>query len=284
MRPNENIYLCRLINCLTMRLSHLLTPLIVLTVCSCSGYQRLLKSGEPEEKYKRAVEYFDKKDYMRAQTLLSDVSAYYKGTEESQDVLRYLCESYEGMKDYDNAIDYYKTYIRSFPRGKYVQLAKYKIGYCYYKQSPDARLDQTMTKQAVSSLQEFIDVYPESQYVPEANRLLDELFNKLAYKELLNARLYRNLGTYRGDNYQSAIIAANNALKKYPTSDSREELMFIILQARYEQARASMEELQHERYESAFDEYYSYVNEYPEGRFKKQADKIKAELDAILKK
>lgn len=88
------------------------------------------------------------------------------------------------------------------------------IGYCYYLDSPDARLDQSSTIKAVAAFQEFVDVYPDSELVKDANKLLDELNNKLAYKAYLSAKLYYNLGNYMGNNYESAVITAQNTMKK----------------------------------------------------------------------
>ena len=157
------------------------------------------------------------------------------------------------------------------------------IGYCYYLDSPDARLDQTPTYSAIAALQEFVDVYPESDRVPEANKLLEELTNKLAYKAYLNAKLYYNLGNYLGNNYESAVISAQNAIKKYPTTSYHEELIMLILDSKYEQAVQSVEEKKIERYRNTIDEYYNYINEYPAGKFRKQADRIFNESKKIVK-
>ena len=42
----------------------------------CGEYQALLKSNDPELKYQKAIEYFNNKQYARAQTLLDDISSY----------------------------------------------------------------------------------------------------------------------------------------------------------------------------------------------------------------
>ena len=68
----------------------LIILLAAVLLSSCGDYQRLLKSRDPEEKYQAALTYFNQQEYVKAQTLLDDVSAYYKGTERSEDVLAYL--------------------------------------------------------------------------------------------------------------------------------------------------------------------------------------------------
>ena len=257
--------------------------IVLLTLVSCGDYQKLLKSDDAELKYNKAVEYFEKGDFMRASTLFDAVATYYKGTERSETVLNYIAKSYMGQKDYFSASEYYKAYVKTYPKGKYVVESKYMIGYCYYLDSPDARLDQTATINAIAALQEFIEVYPESERVPEANKLLDELTDKLAYKAYLNSKLYYNLGNYMGNNYEAAVIAAQNALKNYPSTIYREELSMLIFEAKYQQAVQSVEEKRIERYRNAIDEYYNFINEFPEGKTRKQADKIFNESKKIVK-
>jgi len=257
-----------------MKTNSFLVLIVVLTLFSCSDYQKLLKSDDAELKYTKAVEYFDKGDFMRASTLFDAIAIYYKGTDRSETVLNYMAKSYMGQKDYYSASEYYKTYVKTYPKGKYVVESKYMIGYCYYLDSPDARLDQSATINALTALQEFLDVYPESDRVSDANKLIEELTNKLAYKAYLNAKLYYNLGNYLGNNYESAVITAQNALKKFPSTSYREELIMLILDSKFEQAVQSIEEKKIERYRNAIDEYYNYINEYPTGKFRKQADRI----------
>ena len=248
--------------------------IIVVFLTSCSEYQKLLKSTDPELKYSKAVEYYEKKDFMRAMTLFDEVSMYFRGSERSETLLNYLANSYVGLKDHYTAVEYFKSYTRSYPKGKYIQDAKYMVAYCHYLDSPDARLDQRVTNEAIAAFQEFIDFYPESEKVPDAVKLMDELYDKLALKELLNAQLYYNLGNYLWNNYESAVIAASNALKKYPTNKYREELSFILLDAKYQQVIQSLESKKLDRYNSTVDEYYSFISEFPDGKKRKQADKI----------
>jgi outer membrane protein assembly factor BamD len=128
-----------------------------------------------------------------------------------------------------------------------------------------------------------VDVYPESERVPEAMKLLDELNDKIAYKYYLNSKLYFNLGNYLGNNYESSVITAQNALKRFPSNKYREQLSMLILEAKYEQAIQSVEEKRLDRYRTTIDEYFNFVNEYPEGKLRKQADKIYNESKKIVK-
>ena len=86
-----------------------------------------------------------------------------------------------------------------------------------------------------------------------------------------------------GNNYRSAVITAENALKKYPANAYREEFMMLILQSKYQEALLSQEERKEERYQSVIDEYYNYTNEYPQGKHLKEAGKILNEAKKVVK-
>ena len=187
-----------------------------------------------------------------------------------------------GQKDYITAAEYYQAYIRNYPKGRYIIEARYQVGHCYYLDAPDARLDQTDTKKAIEFFTQFVELYPESQYAEQAYKEMNELYDKLAYKEYLSAKLYYNLGTYLGNNYLSAEIVAKNALKTYPTNSYQEELNWLILQAKYQQMVNSMDSKKEERAREAEDEYYSFITMYPESKHTAAAEKIKKEILKIL--
>ena len=86
-----------------------------------------------------------------------------------------------------------------------------------------------------------------------------------------------------GNNYESCIITAQNALKNFPSTIHREELSMLILESKFQLATQSFEEKKIERYRNTIDEYYNYINEFPQGKFKKQADKIFNESKKIAK-
>jgi len=243
--------------------------MITVLLSSCGEYNKILKSTDYELKYSYAKKYFNAKQYNKSATLLDELVTIFKGTAYAEESLYLLAQSYYGQKDYQTASQYFN------PKGEYTELARYYSGYGLYLDSPDPRLDQTQTYEAINQLQLYLEYYPQSERAAEAQKIMFELQEKLAYKELLAVRLYYNLGTYmRDNNYLSAVITAENALKNYPYSKYREEFMFYVLRSKYEQAIASVEEKLQGRYREVVDEYYTYMNEYPEGKYVKQAQKF----------
>ena len=91
---------------------------------------------------------------------------------------------------------------------------------------------------------------------------------------LFRSQLYYNLGNYMGNNYESAVIVAKNAIKDYPYSKYKEDLEMLILKARYQEAVNSIEERKAERFREVVDEYYSFINNYPDTDNRQEADNI----------
>lgn len=263
------------------RLGYIL--LLALMLTGCGEYQQLLKSKDANEKYEGALRYFNEGQYVRAQTLLDEVTVYYKGTERSEDIVCYLARCYMGNKDYTTASEYYEAYIRNYPKGKYIAEARFQVGHCYYLDAPDARLDQAETRKGIQWLSEFVEIFPDNAYAPQAYREIEELYDRLAQKEYLSAKLYFDLGTYLGNNYQSAEIVARNAIKKYPGNSYTEELCWIILQAKYQQMVNSVEEKKAERARNTEDEYYNFITDFPDSKHRQQAEKIKKDVDKVLR-
>lgn len=247
---------------------------VLLLAVSCTEYSRVLKSKDLDYRLDYAKRAYESGKYVQASTLLSDLITPLKGSVKGEEALYLLAMSYYQNKDYLNSGVYFKTYYSRYPKGKYNELARFYCGYGYYLDSPDPQLDQSVTLKGIEELQGFLDYYPRSEKAQTAQTAMFELQDKLTLKELQTAQLYYNLGNFMGDNYLSAIIVADNALKQYPYSKYREELEMLKLKSRFQEARQSVNERKEERFREVVDEYYSFINNYPDGPNKQEADNI----------
>lgn len=263
--------------------------LIVLLLTACGEYNRILKSTDLDVKFAYAKKYFDEGKYGRSATLLEEVVQMSRSTSRGEEALYLLAQSNYKMKDYQTAAEYFKSYYDTYQKGEYAELARFYSAYGLYLDSPDPRLDQTDTYKSMQQLQDFIELYPQSERKGEAQNILFELQEKLALKELLTARLYYNLGDYSfilfsGGNYLSCVITAQNAIQTYPYSKYREEFMYLMFKSKYEMAIRSIEEKKELRYRYAEDEYFAYANEFPDGKYIRDIKKLYENIDKELKK
>lgn len=259
------------------------------TLISCGNYNKVLRSGSYEQRYEMAKECYAKGEYNRASILLQDVIAMYKGTDQAEESLYLLAMSSYNARNYDAAGQYFKKYTESYPKGVYAEDAQFHVALSLYNLIPEVRLDQTDTYTAVSELQKFLDNYPNSTHREEATKIIFSLQDQLVEKEYLNAKLYYDLGTYfancssGGNNYQACIITAENAIQDYPYTTRREDFSLLILKAKYDLAMQSSMEKREERTQNAIDEYYGFMNEYPESKHLKEVESMYRKLQRYAK-
>ena len=261
----------------------------ILLFTACGEYNNILKSTDLNVKFEYAKKYFDEGKYSRTATLLEDVVQLTRTTSRGEEALYLLAQSYYKLKDYSTASEYFRTYYTTYPKGDYAELSRFYSAYGLYLDSPDPRLDQSDTYKSMQQFQDFIELYPQSERKEDAQNALFELQEKLALKELMAVRLYYNLGNYTivafpGGNYLSCVITAQNAIQSYPYSKYREDFMYYMFKAKYEMAMQSVDEKKEFRYRDVVDEYFSYTNEFPEGKYIKELKKLYENIERELKK
>lgn len=252
--------------------------LVTLVSTSCSKYQKLIKSTDNELKYSKAIEYYDKGDYYKAQQLFDQILVFYRGTDKAEKISYYSAYCYYKVKDYILAGYYFGNFSTSFPTSQFAEECSFMSAYCNYLDSPSASLDQTNTLAAISSLQLFINQYPGSQRIEQCNQLIDELRGKLEKKAFNIAMLY-----YKMDDFKAAIISLNNLLKEYPDTKEREKVLFSLLDAKYKYAINSIPEKKKERIDNALEAYTILHAEFPQGAYAAQAGSIQKNLQKELK-
>ncbi len=246
-------------------------------IVSCSNYQKVVKSTDYEYKLKKAKEYYDGKQYGRSSQLYQELVNIFRGTNRADQIYYYLAKSFYGQKDYTLGSHYFRLLIKEFPRSEFAEESQYMIGYCLYLDSPNPRLDQKTTNEAIDALQLFLNFYPNSSRAKDVTDLIQKLREKLVYKSYLSGKLYYDLQDYR-----AAVISLTNSLKEFPDSKYREELMFYLLKSKYLLGVLSIEEKQRERLNSVIDEYFTFVDEFPKSKFKKEADRYFAHVKKLM--
>jgi outer membrane protein assembly factor BamD len=252
-----------------MKLNSFLVISTLVLFSACSGYEKLLKSSDISLKYTKAFEYYNNEDFVRSATLVEQIKPYFRGSAKADSVNFFHARSLYGQRDYIMAGFYFKEFTRSYPRSKFAEESEYLSAYCSYLLSPRPNLDQKYAQEAIQGFRLFMIKYPNSSHVEQARILIDELRDKLVEKSFMNARLYYDLGYYK-----ASIIALNNSLNEFPDTKYREELMFLILRSNFLLAANSIIARQRERYQETIDEYYSFISEFPNSQYARDAERI----------
>lgn len=252
-----------------MRNKGFILLILAVLASSCGEYEKLLKSTDYDLKKAKAKEYFDAGKYVRTSELLNQILPRYRATAESEDLNWLNARCYYNMKDYIMAGSAYKTFAESYPYNEHAEEATFMTAYCDYMLSPRPELDQSYTNSAIEAFTFFMRRYPASDKTDDAQELIKELEDKLVEKSFINAKLYYDMQEFR-----AAVVALDNSLKEYPNTKHREELMFLKLESSYLYALNSVADKQQERYQAALDEYYSFVEEFPDSEFSREVQKI----------
>ena len=252
--------------------------LAVVVMSSCSEYQKLMKSGDYQAMYKKAIEYYNAGDYLRASSIFEGVRMVFAGTSKAQTIAYYRAFCAYNQKDYEYAAELFRQFVSTYPESSYVEECLYMVGYCNYMASPKARLDQSVTERSMQDFQLYLSRYPNSERKEQINEYMDAMRDKLSYKDYLSARNY-----YLRERYKAAVVSLENCLKDYPGSRYREEIMYMLFNSKYEMAVNSVEDKMYERYNAAAEEYYYFMEEYPESRFAEEMNRKYEEIGAYLK-
>ena len=247
---------------------------LVVMVAGCkSRFEKLRASNNIAQKYQEALKYYNNKKYSKALILFDDLGQRYRGQAEAEDLYYYTAYTNYYLRDYTSARFHFKQFTDTYPNSARAEECRYMGAYCYFLESPKVGLDQEYTYRAIEALQLFINLYPDSERAQEAAGLIDELRDKLETKAFNNAKLYLDMGLQ--DDYRAAVIAFDNVLSQFPDTKYAEEMEFLSIKAQYQYAEQSHPRRREERYGKALDLYASFIAEYPESRFRKDADQLK---------
>jgi outer membrane protein assembly factor BamD len=126
---------------------------------------------------------------------------------------------YSGNR-YPEAIDAANRFIQLHPGNKDVPYAYYLKSVSLYEQIGDVNRDQQSTEEALTSLQDLIQRFPDTEYARDARLKIDLTRDHLAGKEMTVGRFYLR----RGD-YVAAINRFRAVIDKYQTTSHTAEAL-----------------------------------------------------------
>ena len=250
---------------------------IFLVFISCNEFQKLLRNEDIKVKYEMAEKYYENEEWRRASTLFEQIQPQYRGKPQGERITFFYANSLLNRNNYVLAAFQFESFVKSYPISQKVEEAAFLAAYCYYKQSPRHSLDQDETRTAIEKLQNFINFYPFSEKLAEANDLIQELNAKLEYKAFEIAKQYNTIR-----DYTSAIKVLNSFIADYPGTLYKEDALYYLFDSSYQLAINSIPEKRLERLNNAVKVYDELINDYPDTKFfdesKKKISDIEKEI------
>ena len=152
--------------------------LLIVLLASCNQYQKALKSDDVAVKTDAANKMYEAGKYLKAIRLYEQVAPAYKGKPQAERLFFMYSKSLYNTKQYYLAGYQFENFAASYPKSEKREEAYFLASECFYKLSPVYSLDQTDTEKALEKVQKFIDIYPNSEYLPKANAYVKELREK----------------------------------------------------------------------------------------------------------
>jgi len=246
-----------------------LVTFLLIFLFSCNEYQNLLKSDNNSEKFREAENFYKFGDFKRANRLFEDILPFYRGKPQAERLIFFHASSYYNLKMYYLSAAQFENFIKSYPKSEKFEEAIFMTAKCYYMLSPIHSLDQKDTNTAIEKLQIFINNYPNSIYVQEANNLISELQEKLEKKEFEISKQY-----YTIRDYKAAIRSVDNFIGEFAGTKYREEAMYYKFLSSYEIAVNSIQSKKIERLKDLKQLHSSIIKYYPETIFLEQLSSI----------
>ena len=253
--------------------SKLLISLLSLSILiGCSEFRKLQKSTDWRVKYDAAVNYYergDKGDFIKASMLLEEILPIITGMPEAENANFYFAYCHFHQNLFVESAFYFKTFYETYSRSEFALESMYMHAYSLFLDSPVEELDQSSSAEAIAAMQQFLNLYPETEYSGQATATINELQRKLESKAYRNALLYKKLSQHN-----SAVIAFENFSEDYPDSQYNEEINYLKLESQYLYSKRSISSKQKERYEKAIEIYIYFIENYTDSKFAKDAERI----------
>ena len=275
-------------------MKNLLYILLAFTVLSsCSEYQKVLKAEEIAPKFKMGENLYNEGKYGKANRLFAQIVPNYRGKPQAEKLMYLYSMTFYKLKEYYNSGYQFERFAASYPKSEKIAEASFLSVKSYYKLSPVYTKDQTETKEAIDKLQEFINLFPESEYIAEANTLFKELEFKLEQKAYSIAKQYSLIAPGYSKDFNAAIKSFDNFIFEFPGSSLREKAFFYRFDAAYQQAinsveyRNSVNGVEHIkliRLKDAKEYYEAFKKAYSDSEHVQLADNMAVTLDEELKK
>jgi outer membrane protein assembly factor BamD len=186
-----------------------------------------IAKDEPAElMYNDALARMQSKNYDGAARKFAELDKQYPYTSWSRRSLLLQTYSHYENRNYEDAIQNGRRFVQLYPADKDAAYAQYLVGMSYFNQMPDVTRDQERSARALLAMDELINKWPQSEYVPDARQRVAVARDQLAAKEMDVGRYY-----LERRNYPGAVNRFREVLTKYQTTRHAEEALLRITEA-----------------------------------------------------
>lgn len=176
----------------------LLTPACASVGTFVSGEGEVQYAADADENLKKGHEAFESKSYPEAQSYFEHVRTKYPYLEAAKTAELKLADLDFERDRFVEARDRYNAFVRIHPTHAKAEYAAFRAALTHYKDIPSdffllppaSEKDQVEVRNALSSMNEFLRLHPESEFTAEGKKVITEVKLRLAEHELYVADFY----------------------------------------------------------------------------------------------
>ena len=234
------------------------------------GSKSIPKDMSDEELYETAVEelqgkgggflwIFGGKNYDSIFKYLKEVQLRYTYSPYATLAELRTADAYFDRGEYETAAIEYEEFLKRHPAHKEAAYATYRLGLSFYKEIRSPDRDPTFTREALKWFTVFVEEYPNSPLIPDAEIRIQKCHDRLAKREIIIGNFYN-----KRKNYKAAASRYSVVVEEYPNSNKFEEALYLLGRAyaksdQYELAEATLNIL---------------VEEYPNDKYSGKASSL----------
>ena len=185
-----------------------------------------LESYTPQQIFERGEFELERNRADDAAFYFAEIERLYPYSDLAKRALIMQAFAYHRDRDYENSRSAAQRFIDFYPDDDDAAYAQYLLALSYYDQIDDVGRDQGLTFQALQSLREVIERYPDSEYAKSSVLKFDLAFDHLAGKEMEIGRYY-----LRREHYAASINRFRVVVEDFQTTTHTAEALHRLVEA-----------------------------------------------------
>lgn len=174
------------------------------------------------------------KNFLEAEKYFEYVRGKYPYLDAAKEAELRLADTDFERERYIEARDRYNNFVKLHPTHAKVDYAAYRAAFTNYKEIPSdffllpsaIEKDQAPVRSALSSMNNFVLLYPTSKYVDDAKKIIQDSRRRLAQHEMYVASFYS-----RRERWSAVVGRLNHVVSDYPGAGFDEDAYFGLYEA-----------------------------------------------------
>ena len=213
--------------------NNILIAIILTFLLTSCGSKNVIHEGTAEDLYQEALRELDREggfpwiftgtNYDKLFEILKEIQIRHTFSQYAPLAELRTADAYFKKEEYKLAATEYINFINTHVVNPELEHAVYQLANSHYKLRKGKDRDPQQPTLAVKWFTKFIEEYPNSKLVEEAERKIAKCKNILAEREIYIGNFYK-----RRNNYKAAINRYKNVLEQYPDTKYKDEAIKLI--------------------------------------------------------